>query len=99
MGEELPAALSASGSDLGKRIANRDVKRDATAHAVSVHRSHHAPDPGAITVVAPSVVQYIRDGPRPRRPRWIERWVKLIVFDVRRTPKCNSRSVRPGNLG
>src|SRR5262245_57852806 len=97
--EELPAALPASGGDVGEMIADGDIERDAAAHAVAVHGRHHAPDAGAIAVVAPSIVQHVGHRARPWRPRWIERWVELIVLDVGRAPERKAGAPGPSDLG
>src|SRR6266850_2481213 len=95
---ELPAALDTGLDHFRVVLAYRDVERHAAAHAAAVHRLRHAPEAGAVAVVAVRVVDDIRDRPRPRGARRVLRRVELVELDVRRDPERHARAVRPNDL-
>ncbi len=91
---ELPAVVGAGLDDLGVVFANRHVQRHAAAHVAALHGLEHAPEAGAVAVVAVGIVQHIGRRTRPGRARRIARRVELVELDVRRHPERD-----PGAIG
>src|SRR4051812_50080978 len=95
---ELPAPLDARLDHLRMVLAYRDIERHAASHAAAVHRLGHAPEPGAVAVVAIRVVEDIRDRPRPRGARRVPRRGGLGKNHVLGGPETHARAAGAGGL-
>src|SRR6476646_6667622 len=71
--EQLPVTSEAGLDDLGMMVADSDVERNASAHAVPIHDVHQAPQTDTIAVVPVRIELNVRSRTRHVLARRVDR--------------------------
>ena len=95
VGIKLPIFLGAGFDHLWMVLTHGHIERDAAAHIAALHRVKHAPETGAVAVVAVGVVQHIGRRPGPGRAGRVARRIELIKLHIGRHPKSHPCATRP----